>query len=290
MSTPPEYAAFLDDAAAPALDGPALEAAVASHLALLGSTHAPLIGSLVVTDTVLPALLRLLQATPGDRPALAVVVVVSGGAGGIEPASRWAADPALDLRGVEVALRDPDDLVGNARRVVTAADRAGLGAPVYVAPPTPEEQPSRDWLGALDEVAAADLRLSLHAAGSRVDRPPPPPPWPASSTPRSTVSSAFRVAAGADRAVREQGSAGRPAGHGFLNLLLATRATLDGTDVAAVLEEARPVQILGQLTAVGPETLQRTRRWCLSVGVRSVPEALVGLPGTGSVGTDEDAR
>ena len=65
--------------------------------------------------------------------------MVTGGAGQIAGAG-WASAASLHvaIAGLEIALRDPDDLVGNARRVVAAVDAARAegdlddDVPVYV--------------------------------------------------------------------------------------------------------------------------------------------------------------
>ena len=57
---------------------------------------------------------------------LRLAIVVTGGAGAIEGALRLAARGGHEVAGVEIALRDLDDLAGNARRVA-AADAARGG-------------------------------------------------------------------------------------------------------------------------------------------------------------------
>ena len=73
----------------------------------------------------------------------------------------------------------------------------------------------------------------------------------------------FKCTAGLHHAVRHEG------GHGFLNVLLATRANLDGDDVVAVLDERDPAALVARLD---PETMLRTRRWFTSFGSCSVLE------------------
>ena len=88
-------------------------------------------------------------------------VVVTGGAGpGRRPARRRGAAWACAVAAVEIALRDPDDPVGNVRRVIDARRDAAadVDVPVFVEIPGPA---TPAWLAAADEVAACGHRLKL---------------------------------------------------------------------------------------------------------------------------------
>lgn len=121
----------------------------------------PAIGAVRVLDTDLPSL----RGT--DHP---VSVVLTGGAGQVAGPATFCGRAGLTLSGLTVALRDVDDLAGNARRVVAAVDAARAeGAlaeetPVHVE--LPHADPSYGWLAAADEVAGAELRLGLRFAGA----------------------------------------------------------------------------------------------------------------------------
>ena len=64
--------------------------------------------------------------------------MVTGGAGQVAGPAGLCAKLGLELAGLEIALRDLDDLAGNARRVATAVDAARVDGtlaedvPVYV--------------------------------------------------------------------------------------------------------------------------------------------------------------
>ena len=276
VPVPVEYAALIDDAAA--LSPPSssswvpdtlLAAALAGYRASAGSPYSAALGALVVPDEALPEL-RSLAARPGDgpEPPLCLRVVVSGGAGGVEPVVGWCTVPGWELSGVEVALRDLDDLAGNVRRVTAAAQAAGLDGPsVLVRPPALAGPPTYGWLAALDEVAAGDHGLLVDA--DRAD---------------AAALSAFLDAAldrevpftvnGVRRAVRGQG-------HGFLNLLLATRACLDGDDVVGVLEDSDATSVVDRVRSTGSASLGRTRRWFRSCAAPTTATPLADLLGLG---------
>ena len=268
---PEEYLALVDDAAIfPPRELPLAEA-VAEHRQHRSSSYAGMVGPFVVDDRRLPELVELVQ---GAEEPLAVTVVVSGGAGALEPAARWATgSPGLELRGLEVALRDLDDLPGSARRVVTAA--GALDVPVSVEPPTVEAG-GASWLTALDEVAAADLRLKFRTGGVTADLVPSVADLAACIDAALDRELSFKCTAGLHQAVRHRSPEGGDA-HGFLNVLLATRAALDGAEVAGTLAEEDPAVLLGTLRATDRDALLRTRRWFTSFGCCDVRDPLGDL-------------
>jgi hypothetical protein len=262
---PDELVALVDDAALFPPASTPLETAVAAHEEHRSSSYAGMVGPFVVDDRSIPELVQALEASGREEP-LAVTVVCSGGAGAIEPAARWAErSPLLELRGLEVALQDESDLPGNARRVVAAAD-LGLDVPVYVEPPALRGAPSHGWLAALDELAAAELRLKLRTGGTSADR------FPGAVAVAAFVEAAldreapFKCTAGLHGALRHRDEESGFEHHGFLNVLLATRAALDGDDVVAVLEERDPGTVVARLDEVGGDALARARRWFTSFG------------------------
>ena len=288
---PPEYAALVDDAAVFPPGNAPLEDALRDHRAHLASPHAALVGPLVVSDTGLPELLQLVE---DDGHPLAVTVVVSGGAGAVEPAARWAtSSPALELRGLEVALRDLDDLPGNARRVVAAYDVVlGLVADrapdltLSVEPPLVQGRLTHGWLAALDELAMADLRLKLRTGGEHADAFPPAAGLAGAIDAALDRELPFKCTAGLHHGVRHRSEATGFEHHGFLNVLLATRAALDGEGpdpVAGTLEEQDADVVVARLREVGSEGLTRARRWFTSFGCCGVRDPLDDLIALGLV-------
>jgi hypothetical protein len=274
---PDEYTALVDDAAMfPPRELP-LPEAVAEHRQHRSAPYAGLVGPFVVSDVRLPELADLVR--PVGEP-LAVTVVVTGGAGALEPAARWAdGSPLLELRSLEVALRDLDDLAGSARRVVTAA--TALDVPVYVEPPTVQAG-GAGWSAALDEVAAADLRLKFRTGGVTPDLVPSVDQLVRCIDAALDRELSFKCTAGLHEPVRHRTPGGGSA-HGFLNVLLATRKALDGDDAAAALAEEDPGALVAELRAVGVDALLRTRRWFTSFGCCAVEDPLAGLKRLGLV-------
>ncbi|WP_231482531.1 hypothetical protein [Nocardioides sp. URHA0020] len=265
------WTSFVDDAAIfPPGDAPIHEAA-AAHQARRHAAYADLVGTFVVRDTDIP----LLRGTP-----LALSVVVTGGAGQVAGAAGLGRKLHVAVEGLEIALRDPADPVGAARRVVAAVDAARAEGvlddhvPIYIE--IPGSCPETTWLRAADEVAAAEHRLKLRTGGLEAHA------FPTATTLAGWIDAAldretpYKCTAGLHRAVRHTGAEGFEH-HGFLNLLVATRLAFDGsppTDVVELLEQREPAALVA--TARGLD-LAGARRWFTSFGSCAVDEALEDL-------------
>lgn len=287
-TVPEQYAGLVDDAAIFPPGDLALEDAVPAHLDRRGEAWSALIGSFVISDHRLSDLRPLLDRPDLEEP-IPLCVVIGAGAGGIAPAASAVEKLAGGrLAGIEVALRDPDDLVSNARRVVAALDQArGLELvddDVAIHVELPGGAPSAGWLAAADEVAASELRLKFRTGGVDADL------FPTTDTLAQWIDAAldreapFKCTAGLHNALRHTDPATGFEHHGFLNVLAATRAALDGGDVTAALDERVGASLVESLP--DPATLARTRRWFTSFGSCSVSEPLDDLYALGLLDKD----
>ena len=267
MSTtlPAAWSGLVDDAAIfPPGDAP-LPDAVDSFVARRDAWYADLVGSFVVTDRQVPEV---------GQP-LPVAIVVTGGAGAIEGALRLAGRGGHDVSGVEIALRDLDDLAGNARRVATATEACGV-RPEQVYVELPDVPDSGSWLRAADAVAEGGLRLKFRTGGLEEHL------FPASAALARWIDAAldretpFKCTAGLHNAVRHDNADGFTH-HGFLNVLVATVRAFDGapTDEVAALLDDRDADSLSAVARA--EDLGRARRWFTSFGSCSVTEPLDDL-------------
>jgi hypothetical protein len=295
---PAAFAGLVDDAAVFPPGNAPLDEAVRAHREHRASPYADLVGPLVVGDAHLADLARTVrdelvvpEASEGRvRHGLSVVVVVSGGAGALQPSVHRARE--LELRGLEIALRDSatGELTHNARRITTAVDQLVASGdlddetPVSVEMPRLHDAgPTADWLAALDELAAADHRLKLRTGGLEADA------FPSATELATCIGAAldreltFKCTAGLHHALRHVDATSGLTHHGFLNVLLATRASLDGAsvaDVAAVLEETDADALLAGTDEAG---LTGARRWFRSFGSCSVLDPLHDLHALGLV-------
>ena len=291
---PAPWRGLIDDAAIFPPGAAALPDAVAAYAARRDEWYADLVGSFVVSDVRVPEL----RAAAGSE-TLPLSLVVTGGAGAIPGALGLAAKAGDPVAGLEVALRDPDDPVGAARRVAAACDAArneGLlddDTPVYVE--IPHVGSTAGWLAAADVVAENEFRLKFRTGGLE------PHLFPAAHALARWIDAAldretpFKCTAGLHHAVRHTGAEGldQPVDqHGFLNVLLATRRAFDGATPADVVETLGRRDGDGLAAEARDADLAGARRWFTSFGSCSVREPLDDLVALGLVEppTGSDAR
>ena len=262
---PAAWSGLVDDAAIfPPGDVP-LPDAVDTHLARRDEWYAGLVGAFVVTDTKVPEV-----GTP-----LSLAVVVTGGAGGIEPALRLAERGGHEVAGVEIALRDLDDLAGNASRVAAATDGCGV-PPEQVYVELPHVPDTGSWLRAADAVAEAGLRLKFRTGGLEAHL------FPASHALAGWIDAAldretpFKCTAGLHDAVRHTGEDGFEH-QGFLNVLVATLRAFDGAAPDEVVAQLDDRDADSVVAAAREDDLGRARRWFTTFGSCSVTEPLDDL-------------
>lgn len=264
---PVAWSRLVDDAAVFPPGNADLADALTAYADRAGEWWADLVGSFVVTDT-------RLGSVPADIP---VSVVLTSGAGAVEGVASLAARKDLRLAGLEVAVRDADDPVGNVRRIDAAARAAELDVPVFVEIPGPA---TASWLAAADEVAACGHRLKLRLGNVDHDLVPDSrtvAAWIDAALDRETR---FKATAGLHRAVRHDPEGG--GSHGFLNVMAATQALWDGgtvADAADALEQRDGA-------ALAATDLSSARRWFTSFGSCSVTEPLDDLIALGLLSPD----
>jgi hypothetical protein len=263
---PDAWVGLVDDAAIfPPGDAP-LDEAVAAYSGRSLADGADLVGSFVLRDTDLPRLREIVAP---------VSIVVTGGAGQLAGPTQWVRKKNVAIAGMEIAVRDLDDLAGNVRRIVAATDELETEWPIFVElPPTDTHH---GWLAAADVAAEAGLRLKFRTGGLEAAAFPASDllaRWIDAALDRET---AFKCTAGLHRAVRHTGDDGFEH-HGFLNVLAAARRAFDGAahaEVVAVLED-RAIEVTA-------DEADRARRWFVSFGSCSVAEPWSDLRALGLV-------
>jgi hypothetical protein len=300
------WAGIVDDAAIFPPGNVPLEPALTEHLARTGVWYADLVGPFVVNDVRLPELLEVIAGL--DEPEedgvavemaapLRASVVVTGGAGAIRPAATWATRSGqLRLSALETVLRDPDDLATTARRVAAAIDECRsegvLADNARVHVELPHEAAGRaGWMAAADIVAEEGFRLKFRTGGADASMFPAPhalASWISAALDREVP---FKCTAGLHEAVRHDDPETGFAHHGFLNVLLATRASLDGASIPEVAEllDTRDREALAARAHELGDALRRTRNWFTSFGCCSVLEPLEDLVDLGLVAPPRDA-
>jgi hypothetical protein len=266
----------------------------AAHHTWRRSAYADLVGPLLCSDRRLPELGSLVAegtleaAEPAPTP---VSVVVRGGAGAIEPAISWAERIAdVELLGVEVALRDEEVLAHNARRVTAVLSEAlPVEATAAVELPRINISPTGGWLAAMDVIAESGLRAKYRTGGLE------PSAFPDEAELAAFIHAVldrelqFKCTAGLHRAVRNTVEDTGFEQHGFLNVLLATRACLDGAaedETARVLAERDDDKVAAQVAELGDTKRASTRDWFVSFGSCSIAEPVHDLVALGLLAGD----
>jgi hypothetical protein len=282
------FEALLDDAAVFPPGNAPLPTAVHDHERHRRAGHAFMVGPLLVPDTGLADLAPLVadRADPLD-----ISLVVTGGAGAIEPALVHAGRAAgLRVRAIECAARD-DDLVSAVRRVTRMADSYSDDITVWVElPQLTEDAPTPGWLSGLDELATTGYGLKYRTGGLTAEA------FPTEMQLAGVIHSALdrelvtKLTAGLHNAVRHRGPDGCEH-HGFLNVLNAFDAARTGatlSDVETLLASRDGPALAGRLDERGPEAATRTRRAFASFGTCSILDPVHDLTELGWTWTKVD--
>ena len=265
---------ILDDAAMFPPGSAGADQAVREHLQYRADWFAPLIGLLVVPDSALGAVGR--AAAPSGGP-LPVSVVNTSGAGGLAALADRRLN-GLEIVAVESALRDLDDLAGNAARVVSAAGELDPSIAVYVELPY-----APGWQRAAAVVEAAGAYGKIRTGGLEPTAYPSPEQLADQLSALVEADLAFKATAGLHRAWPNTGrdAAGRPlAQHGFLSVLLAVSALVDGAepaDAADLLRLDDRERIAETVRGWDQPTITRVRRRFRSFGCCGVLDPIGDL-------------
>jgi hypothetical protein len=260
------FTELIDDAALLSPGGADPARAVAEHRRHRAAWYADLVGPLVVPDHALVAVGRVAGAEP-----VAVRVVASGGAGGLTALARRTVS-GVRVVAVETALRDLDGLSANAARVVAAAAELDPEIRVHVELPY-----APGWVGAVEEVEAAGLFGQLRTGGTELTGPPPP----------RRLAEQLSVLVEADLGFTATGGLEHPwpsgdaeAPYGFLTVMMALDALIDGMDVTEAEELLRSAERRRLAAAVegwDDGARQRIRRRLRSLASSSVAQSVEDL-------------
>ena len=204
-------------------------------------------------------------------------MINTGGAGGLLSLARRATS-GLDVVAVESALRDLDDLAGNAARVVSAAEELAENIRVYVEIPY-----APGWERAVEVVEAAGLFGKIRTGNPDNSATPTYDQLAHQLSALVEADLAFKATAGLHHAQPMPGpDPDRPMQHGFLNLLAGVEALVEDasvTEAADVLRDADPARI----GAWSEDTAARVRRRFRGFGCCGVLDPVQDLLALGLV-------
>ncbi|HYI57699.1 MAG TPA: hypothetical protein VEX66_05985 [Microlunatus sp.] len=277
---------LVDDAAVFPPGNASVPDAVRRHREHRSAWYAPMIGPLVVPDTELAQVSRAASSTT-DEP-IEVSVVITGGAGGLVALARRDL-PGIAVRGAEIALRDLDDLAGNAERVVAAAQELDPDeVMVFV------ELPFRHgWVAAIEVVEGAGLNGKIRTGGLEPDAYPTADQLAQQLSELIEADLPFKATAGLhrgwpNRVTNERGETLHQ--HGFVTLLMAVEALVDGAGAAAAADLLRlddPGRIFAALQGWDDATVTRVRRRFRSFGCCGVTDPIDDLVTLGLLAAPE---
>lgn len=268
-----------------------MAAAVTGHLRHQEAWYAEMSGPFVCANTRLPQLSAAMTAA--GLAELDLALVLPGGASDLDAAIDTVfADPRLRLRAIEVPVAlpaggdpaggDPADGAAAVARLAGALDQAPLaGATAFIE--IPPGQLSADDLEVLDRHR---YLAKLRTGGVTAEAFPTEMTLAACLIALTDRRLPFKCTAGLHHAVRHQAEDTGFEHHGFLNVLLAVAAALDGASDAAVAEQLAdqdPGRVAAAVAELDADTSAAVRGMFTSFGTCSTDEPVTDLVSLGLV-------
>ncbi len=267
------FAKLIDDAALFPPGNASMREAVPAHLAHRAAWYADLVGPFICPDTRLTELARFDGRVP-------VSIIITGGPASVGTALLHV--PAGQLAAVEIPVCH--DTTPAAK--VTSALPTGI--PAYVEVPWGAAQSP-----ALDALAGTGAHAKLRTGGTTADAFPTEPELAAAIAGCLDRDLAFKCTAGLHHAVRHRAADTGFEHHGFLNVLLATAALLDGagtTHAAELLAERSADALAAAARRLTDLHIARLRDRFRSFGTCSITEPLTDLTGLGLLEPTETVK
>ncbi len=260
------FAGLCDDAAVFPPGNLPLAEAVPAHARHEAAPYAEVVGPFVLAAKDLEDLAPLVAGLEPGSLRLSVTTPLPVVATTLATVERI---PAVRLSGLEVG--GPDGVAPEV--VVRALDRALAGheLPVFVELPRDGRRTPL-----VDALAGTAYQAKLRTGGIRADLYPDESELATAVVALTTAGTSFKATAGLHHALRNTDPATGFEQHGFLNLLVAAQAAADGadvTDVAGLLAEREPEQVVGAVHRLEPSV----RQWFRSFGTCSVTEPVEDL-------------
>lgn len=265
------YRGLFDDAALFPPGNAPMGQALPDHREHRASERARYVGPFLVAEGRVAELRAVLAREETDHGPLEVVVTVPGGADDV-PAALDAlnADPALNLVGMEVAA--PPGTAADTAAALTKALPAGTVGYVEVAR---GESASAD----IAALAGTGANAKFRTGGLKPEAHPTEAELAALISAAVTAEVPFKCTAGLHHAVRHRTDKGFEQ-HGFLNILVATAALLDGApqkEAAGLLAERDGPRLAGLAAELTDAEAEKARRTFRSFGTCSIAEPLEDL-------------
>lgn len=278
-----------DDAAIFPPGNTPLERAVPDHILHSRSGYAALVGAFIISAAKLVQLPPLLSGLPRNSLSVSVTVPFPQEAQAV--VTSVALLPPLRLAGLEVAVPEsmsPQEVIPALDEAVAGVDVAGGAVDVYVEIPRDER---RTELLAL--LGATPYRAKFRTGGTRADLYPSEKELAQAIHAVVNAGVAFKATAGLHHAVRNTDEKLGFEQHGFLNLLLATDAAVQGADheyISGLLAERDGAALVARLRDLPADRAEHARASFRSFGTCSVLEPLAECVGCGLITRPADAH
>jgi hypothetical protein len=250
--------------------------AVTGHLRHEAAWYCEMSGPFVCADTRISVLSSALAAA--NAAALDLALVLPGGAAGLDAAlDAVSSDSRLRLRAVEVPISAAEgDVRVATAELATALDRVPLaGATAFIEIPPGQLSPD-----ALRIAAERRYAVKLRTGGVTAAAFPDEMTLARCLTLLAGEWQAFKCTAGLHHAVRHRADDTGFEHHGFLNVLLAVAAALDGAspaDVADVLADQDASHVAAAIRDLTPVAADEARGLFVSFGTCSIDEPIGDL-------------
>lgn len=280
MSFGPLLEGLCDDAALFPPGNAPLPAAVPAHARHGAAQHAPLVGAFVFPAGRLDELAEFLaeQPYPGE---LILSLTAPGGTATVRPAlDKVAALDAVSVAALEIAV-PADQTVDELFTALDGIAAAAPGVDIFVEVPRDERRPE-----ILARLVGTAYAAKFRTGGIVAEAYPDEAELAAAITTVVTTGVPFKATAGLHHAVRNTDPETGFEQHGFVNLLAAVAAVLDGADtdtVVSVLAERDGAALTARLEALSDDRAAEVRRRFLSYGTCSIADPLGDLLDLGLV-------
>lgn len=275
---------LVDDAAVLPPSPTPVDAAVRAHRAHRASGHGLVVGPLLAPVSRLGEVLDALDADPSSDPLDLVLVADTGLVAAAEARAILLDDDRVELLGLEVSL-PADGPLGESARLVL--DRLDFALPAAIEVPR-----GPGWRDAVAAIALDGAeRVTFRTEATTAAQRPTGTELAEMLVAAVRQGVAFKLTADLRHAVRRAATTDvaeeEAEAHGFVNVLAATAAALDGREVshvAAVLAERDPLPLLAILADCDPRAV---RRRFASFGSCSISDPVADLRRLGMLDEEE---
>ncbi|ACU95772.1 hypothetical protein [Saccharomonospora viridis] len=248
-----------------------LAEAVPAHVRHVNSPYAELVGPLVVSAAALEELAGLVPVDGGDR--LDLTVTVPDGPSAVPDVLTTVAALPVELRALEVPVPAP---LG-AAELVEALEKADIDDAVEVFVEIPRDERRPEIIAALP---GTRYKAKFRTGGVKAELYPDEAELAAAIKAVVDARVPYKATAGLHHAIRDTDPQTGFEQHGFLNLLLATEAALNGAEEAELirrLADRDGAAIAERVAALDPDQVTAVRAAFRSFGTCSISDPLTEL-------------